>query len=530
MLPAVDWREEDNQLKPFVKLADGTEVVAAWAPQPGSQEAFMTSPVFETLYAGTRGPGKTDALIMDFAQHVGPDMRTEEQKDLGYPQTAGWGAEWRGVLFRQTYPQLTDVITKTRKWFPKIFPAAVFNEQKTMWTWPTGEALLFRHGLREADYWNYHGHAYPWLGYEELTTWPDLSFYKKMFSCCRSTVRGMPRKCRATTNPYGIGHNAVKLRFGLPLPPGRIIGDIIRDEREDVAPEDREPPRVVIVGHLDENKILMAAEPGYKGKLRAAAKNKAELDAWLDGSWDITAGGMFDDIWDPKVHVVPDFDVPSSWRIDRSFDWGSSKPFSVGWWAESDGSDLRMRDGRVCSTVRGDLFRVREWYGCQPGQENVGLKMLAADIAKGIVERELKWNWHGRVKSGPADNSIHDVENGMSIARDMGAQVRIDGTLYSGVVWTRADKRPGSRKNGWELMRKMFDGAKKRPGQPRETPGLFVTESCADFRRTVPVIPRDLDGDPDDVDTHAEDHIADETRYRVRFAGQMSKSGRVRGV
>ena len=24
--------------------------------------------------------------------------------------------------------------------------------------------------------------------------------------------------------------------------------------------------------------------------------------------------------------------------IDRSFDWGSSKPFSVGWWAESDGT------------------------------------------------------------------------------------------------------------------------------------------------------------------------------------------------
>ncbi len=30
---------------------------------------------------------------------------------------------------------------------------------------------------------------------------------------CRSSVPGMPRKVRATTNPYGRGHNWVKLRF-----------------------------------------------------------------------------------------------------------------------------------------------------------------------------------------------------------------------------------------------------------------------------------------------------------------------------
>ena len=42
-----------------------------WAPQPGSQALFLSCPVFECLYEGTRGPGKTDALLMDFAQFVG---------------------------------------------------------------------------------------------------------------------------------------------------------------------------------------------------------------------------------------------------------------------------------------------------------------------------------------------------------------------------------------------------------------------------------------------------------------------------
>ena len=43
----------------------------AWKPHPGSQVRFLSCPVFECLYEGTRGPGKTDALLMSFAQFVG---------------------------------------------------------------------------------------------------------------------------------------------------------------------------------------------------------------------------------------------------------------------------------------------------------------------------------------------------------------------------------------------------------------------------------------------------------------------------
>ncbi|WP_217468758.1 hypothetical protein, partial [Staphylococcus aureus] len=109
----------------------------------------------ETLYAGTRGPGKTDALLMDFGQHVGQ----------------GFGAEWRGILFRQTLPQLDDVIKKSRKWFPLIWPKAVYNKVDKLWTWPTGETLKFSYMNDPEDYWNYHGHAYPWIGWEELCNW-----------------------------------------------------------------------------------------------------------------------------------------------------------------------------------------------------------------------------------------------------------------------------------------------------------------------------------------------------------------------
>lgn len=494
MTSRVQWEvTQDGILRP-VLYDKGRVIYPVWAPQEGSQEAFLTCPVFETLYEGTRGPGKTDALLMDFAQHCGQ----------------GYGAEWRGILFRQTYKQLTDLINKSQKWFREVFPEATYNKADHTWTWPSGEQLLLRHMRTPSDYWNYHGHAYPWIGFEELTNWAEPTCYLSMMSCSRSTVPGMPRKYRSTTNPYGPGHNWVKRRWRLPQSRGRIIRDSYRDG-------ELEPPRVAIHGHIRENRILLHADPEYISRIRASARNPAELAAWIDGSWDVTSGGMFDDIWDSGRHILPSFPlhkIPKGWHIDRSFDWGSSKPFSVGWWAESNGEPLEF-NGVVYGRKRGDLIRIAEWYGWN-GNRNEGVRMLAKDIAQGIHDREDDLGIAGRVRPGPADTSIFDEENGVSIARDM---------LSKKVSWEKADKSPGSRKQGWEAIRKMLKGALPPPGGgPREEPGLFVLERCHQFIETVPSLPRD-EKDPDDVNTNAEDHIADETRYRVRHVRKKVASG-----
>jgi len=481
--------------------------VPVWVPLPGSQQMFLKCPVFEVLFEGTRGPGKTDSLIMDFCQHVGK----------------GFGSEWKGILFRQTYPQLVDVISKTKKWIPKMFKGAKYNHAEHYWTFATGEILYLRQFNRDDDYWNYHGHEYPWIGWEELCNWPTDVGYKRMMSCCRSTNPRMPRKYRATTNPYGPGHNWVKMRFRLPHSRYTLITDS-RDEDGKL-----EPPRMAIHGYLSENTILMQTDPEYIQRIRAAAQSPAELFAWVTGSWDIVAGGMFDDCWNPFVHIVKPFKIPSSWRMDRSFDWGSSKPFSVGWWAESDGTDYLAADGKWRSTVRGDLFRVNEYYGWN-GKPNVGVKKLATEVAKEILIRELKMGYHDRIKAGPADSSIFDTENGVCIANDMLKKIRLDdGQIYNGISFIPADKRPGSRKAGWELFRTTLKDAEKPKVGVREKPGLFIFDTCQNFIRTIPVLPRD-EKDMDDVDSDTEDHIADETRYRLRSRGVRSGSGRTTGL
>lgn len=489
----VEWKEQNGALKPF--LGD-QEVV--WAAQPGSQVAFLGCPLYEVLLEGPRGGGKTDSLLMDFAQHTG----------------RGYGPEWKGVLFRQTYPQLEDAIAKTRKWFPRVFPKAKYNESKSTWTFPEGEQLLMRHMMVPSDYWAFHGWSIPWLGWEELTTWPTSECYKLMMSCSRSTVPGMPRKVRATTNPKGPGHNWVKMRFGLPTAPGRIVGQIIVEQDET---GEKLPPRVAIRSLLSENKVLLAADPHYIGKIRAAAPDPATLRAWIEGDWDIVAGGMFDDVWKPSFHVVPNIPadrIPRGWRIDRSYDHGQSKPFSVGWWTESNGEPIEI-GSRKLGTVRGDTYRIAEWYGWRSGMPNEGLRMTAVEIAKGILDREQIMGLRGRVKPGPADSSIYDdYEPGRSVAGDM---------RRSGVHWLPADKKAGSRKQGWQQMRQYLKDALPPGGGPRERPGLFICEGCTQFLRTVPVLPRD-EKDPDDVDTDAEDHVADEARYRLRAHRSEAKS------
>ena len=500
---SVIWKKIDGQTRP---VNSKTGEVITWAPQPGSQEAFLTCPILEVLYTGTRGPGKTDSLLMDFAQHVGQ----------------GFGIAWRGIVFRRTFPELADIIAKSKKWFPLIFGERVkYNAGGHFWKWVDGEELHFRHFAKPDDYWSYHGHEYPFIGWEELTTWPTDECFKSMFSCNRSSNLHVPRKIRATTNPYGVGFNWVKRRYRLPVPAGRILGPLI-DDSINAETGKLESPRIAIHGNIHENRILLEAEPDYLEKVITSAKNPAQAKAWLYGSWDIVSGGMFDDVWDSRQHVLWDLKdfplsrIPHGWHIMRSYDHGQSKPFSVGWWAQSNGEVLNW-NGKSYGHIKGDMFRIREWYGCNPLKDNEGIRLNARDIGQGILDREVDWGIAGRVEPGPADSSIFDGsphDPTISVASDM---------QRVGVIWFKADKSRGSRSLGWQQMRTYFTGAIPDKFGYREAKGAFVFPQCTAFIRTIPCLPRD-DKDQDDVDSDSEDHIADEARYMLRYRRSFAES------
>ena len=491
-------QEEGNKTLWRPCVVNNTDQVIShpsFLPLPGSQTLFLECPIYEALYEGTRGPGKTITLIMDFCREIGK----------------GYGRAWRGILFRREYKDLDDVVKKIEEFFPQVFGEEGADSWRLLRAkseyrvqWATGEALLLRAGEDEDAYKTFHGHEYPWIGFEELTQWEDDGLFLKMQSCSRSSTPGMPCRVRATTNPYGVGHNWVKKRYQLPKKAGSVL---------------REPgqmPRVAIKGHLAENFLLLHATPNYAITIKNAARSAGEAKAWIEGDWDVTAGGMIDDLWDSDIHVLPSIPaalIPGGWSITRAYDHGQSKPFATGWFLESNGEPLVMPDGAHIGRVRGDIILWHEWYGTS-GNTNEGLRLSPKRIAQGIIDREEDWGvrqgQNSMVQAGPADTEIftpNTAKDNKSPADDMEA---------IGVFWEPADKSKGSRKRGWSELRSLLSAAKPGKDGTREDPGFFVTEDCKHWLELCPPMPRSP-SDPDEVSDKYEDHHADMTRYRITW-------------
>lgn len=219
-------------------------------------------------------------------------------------------------------------------------------------------------------------------------------------------------------------------------------------------------------------------------------------------------GTMFGDVFQTGVHIIPWFKIPHSWKIYRAYDWGSSVPFSFGWWAVSDGTDAP--NGK--RYPKGTLFRIKEWYGWN-GEPNVGLKMETKESGRRakVIERRIEQEHGLIIQPGPADTSIFKTVSGVNYANDLSSE---------GMHFVRSDSSPGSRVRGYKLW---YDRMAAALVDPMEKPGLFAFEECEQWIRTTIAIQKDVK-DPDDTPANAEDHAQDETRYIVAFC-EESGSG-----
>lgn len=454
-----------------------------WSPLAGSQMLFLACPAREVLFHGSRGTGKSDTLLMDFGQDVG----------------RGWGAHFKGLIVRRTFPELKDLIDKSGKLFPKLFPGARYNAADHVWRFPGGEQLVFGYLDKPTDYLRYHGHEYQYLGFDELTSWGDLKAYVELQTCVRSPVAGIPLKIRATTNPSGPGHNAVMRRFIDKIEPGAIFVD-----------QDTGLTRAHVFSNVVENVFIANS---YLPTLRAIEEPNRRR-AWMFGDWNVTAGGALDDLWKREAHVLTPFDFPSTWRVSRSYDHGESSPGACLWFAESNGDDATMADGTKRSFPAGTLFVIAELYTAKPGGFDEGLRLPAKEVAQQIAEMERVHRLlrHRTVSQGPADNSIFDAGagNSDSIAKQMGKV---------GINWDRSNKSPGSRRNGLSLIRqRLKETLRGYESGYMDGPGLLVFATCEAVLATVPSLPRNPK-DLDDVDTTAIDHVYDALRYRCLQSG-----------
>jgi hypothetical protein len=436
-----------------------------WSAQTGPQRALISCPVFEVFFGGARGGGKTDGVLGDFIRHA-----------------SLYGKHAIGLMIRRQRTELIETIERSRAIYGPL--GWSYHEQDKMWRAPDGARLRFAYLERDSDAEAYQGHSYTRLYVEEIGNFPSERPILKLMATLRSGA-GVPVGFRATGNPGGPGHQWVKARYIDPAPLGFKI---FKDKLSGLE-------RVYIPSRVSDNKYLGES---YVQQLKASGSEQL-VRAWLEGDWSVIDGAFFD-CWSTR-HVLRPFELPADWLRFRSADWGSAKPFSVGWWAVVGDdfpvpqiTDQRSALGATFTIPRGAIVRYREWYGAS--SPNVGTKLTAEQVASGILQRESG----DKIRYGVLDPAAFAVDGGPSIAERMAAK---------GVVFSRADNKRVTQKgalNGWDQMRARFVG--DADGRPM----IYCFSTCVDSIRTIPALQHDPDK-PEDLDTDGEDHAADDWRY-----------------
>jgi len=430
-----------------------------FVPQPGPQTAFLKCPVDIVVYGGARGGGKTYASLGEFWIHA---------EDFAEHAV--------GLIVRRSREDLKDTIATAIRMYGN---AARYSEKGNVFRFHNGARLNCAYLENDRDAENYQGWSLTRLYVEELTQFPMPDPVFKLLATLRSSA-GIKPQMRCTCNPGGPGHSWVK----------EWIIDL--GEYELTKDEESGLVRTFIPAKLDDNPALLGNDPNYVNRLRAVGSPEL-VRAWLDGDWTVIEGAFFPE-FSVDRHVIQPFKIPDHWVKWRAMDWGSARPFSVGWYAHVQ--DDTVQDGKRLK--RGAILRTAEWYGCS--KPNVGLQLTAEQVAKGIVSRETVDGARMKIAYGVLDPSAFAVISGPSIAETM---------IRSGVTFRRADNTRRStdkRMGGWDQVRNRLTG--DADGNPM----LFVFSTCRHLIRTLPMMQHDQ-YNPEDLDTEAEDHAVDELRY-----------------
>lgn len=431
---------------------------------PKQGEAFLTEAT-EVLYGGAAGGGKSHLMrvaavawcatvaglqVYLFRRISGDLVKNHMEGPNGFrAQLAGWVAAGLCVL----------VEDEIRFW--------------------NGSRIYLCHCKDEKDVYKYQGAEIHVLLIDEAT-----HFTEAMYRFLRNRVRmvglklparyaGMFPRVLLGANPGNIGHAWVKATF---------VDFAAPMEIRQASNDEGGMLRQYIPARLEDNPSMARDDPGYEARLSGLG-SETLVRAMRDGDWDVVEGAFFTEISRDK-HSVKPFPIPGTWLRFRSFDWGSAKPFSVGWWAVVQDA-FTTPCGKTLP--RGCLVRYREWYGAK--SPNVGLKLTAELVGAGIKEREAG----DRIAYGTADPAIWKVDGGPSIAERM---------VKAGATFKPADNK---RVTGWDQLRGRLNG-------DEGLPMLVVFETCSDWWRTMPPLQHDR-SQAEDLDSNMEDHAADETRY-----------------
>lgn len=333
-----------------------------WEPSE-KQAEFLACPDYEVLYGGAAGGGKSDALVIDA---------------LGLQQEAVLNPRYRALLIRRSFPEVRDLVSRSKYLYPQIIPGAKFREADHSWEFPSGAQIEFNYAETENDVFRFQGREFQWIGVDELTHHPTQAPYLFLWSRLRSSDPKLSCYMRSTTNPGGPGHQWVQDRWQIP-PEGsattqkvELMGKLFR--------------RTFIPARLDDNPYLR--DSGYREAL--AALPEQQRRAWLEGRWDIVQveGAIFQAeleraYEDQRVRNVP---YEPTVQVDTYWDLGVGDATAI-WFRQDIGAEVHVIDyfeasGEGLPYFASELRRKGYGYGTHYAPHDIAVRELGSGLSR----------------------------------------------------------------------------------------------------------------------------------------------------
>ena len=466
-----------------------TSITLPYNPLP-KQKLLHGTTARQVFFGGAAGPGKSTGMRWD---------------------AIDWCLRIPGLqafLFRRTMPELKKShIERARTELPSVL--GKYNETDDIWRFYNGSVLHFCYCEKEHDVERYQSFEIHWLGVDE-----GSHFTEFQLAYLRGRVRlgdfsaKIPEQYKALlprivigSNPGGVGHSTLKAWFIDPAPPMTIFHDsTMRDPKN---PESKGWPTIFIPARMSDNPYL---DNEYAGQFQALGVERAR--ALTEGDWDAVPGAAWHNLTRER-HQLPNFGPPRHWTRFMALDWGTARPFSVGWYAVAGEPHevIWETQQRKFLLLPGAVVRYAEWYGWN-GKANQGIRYSADQVALGILQREKDRGEEGLCSRRVGDSAMWAQHDGPSSRERM--YITTDGRIN--LIQSRKDRKANYDEICARLAGNFEYG---KTGEEMPEPMFFVTANCLAFWRTVPPLTSD-ENDPDKGwATEGEDHVADECAYAL---------------
>lgn len=398
------------------------------------QERFFKAQNRYIAYGGARGGGKSWAV-----------RKKAVLLALGYPGI-------RILLLRRTIPQLRE--NHLLPLSLELHGIAKYNKTEHVFEFPSGSRIKAGYCDSESDVLQYQGQEYDVIFMDEATQFTEFQF--TTLTACIRGVNDFPKRMYLTCNPGGVGHAWVMRLF------------IEREYRGSERGEDY----CFIPAKVFDNTALLKKDPGYVDTLKNLPRDLQR--AWLHGDWNVFEGQYFKE-FDPDIHIIEPFVIPSHWRRYLTIDYGLD--MLAAYWIAVDPDGL--------------AYVYREIYKSGLIISEAAKEILTAEGGDDIYQRLAPPDlWGKRQESG---------KSAVDIFSEYGLHFK---------------KSQNDRVAGWYELKEWLKPYTDEMG--KETARLRIFSSCKNLIRTLPKLSYDTQR-PNDVSTtpHELTHAPDAIRYFV---------------